>query len=259
LQDVLSQALNPDWKVELGPEASGPVHVEDAAFMGLLVTGTASGNAGLRLARGEAAAIGRAFIGEPPDPAAEFGADQREALEELLRQAFGLATTALGASFDQIWLQLDNTISLSEPSQRVPLVLTSGSVPQPMLWELWISSELADSLNHADQAPAAPAPQPAASPPPAPPEEAAPDAPPDLCRLSGVQVEITLRFGHRWLTLREISQLTSGGVVELAESVAEPVEVVIGERVIARGEIVSVDGCYGVRITETPEVVAPIR
>jgi flagellar motor switch protein FliN/FliY len=75
----------------------------------------------------------------------------------------------------------------------------------------------------------------------------------DLSLLAGVEVEITLRFGHRWLTLREIAELTSGAVVELDESVAEPVEVVVGDRVIARGEIVSVDGCYGVRITETPE------
>ena len=68
-----------------------------------------------------------------------------------------------------------------------------------------------------------------------------------------MEVEVTLRFGHRWLTLRDILNLASGAVVELEESVAEPVEVLVGDRVLARGEIVSVDGCYGVRILETSE------
>jgi flagellar motor switch protein FliN/FliY len=39
-------------------------------------------------------------------------------------------------------------------------------------------------------------------------------------------------------------------VVELNRTVAEPVEVVVNNCVIARGEVVVVDGNYGVKITE---------
>ena len=114
-----------------------------------------------------------------------------------------------------------------------------------------MSAELADSLIAADQAPSAsdgPAPLPVTS------DAQSQDVPADLSVLAGVEVEIMLRFGHRRLPLREITTFSSGAVVELDESVAEPVEVVVGDRVVARGEIVSVDGCYGVRITETSDL-----
>jgi len=252
LQDVLSQALSPDWKVQVGAEEAAALAEETSAFIGLLVTGTISGNAGLLLARADAAMIARAFVGEPPQESAEFGEEQREAVEELMRQVFALATTALEASFEQVWIQLDKAVSVAEPCQHISLLVTSESRPAPLVLELRLSSELAGSLAAADSAPAVPAPDP-----PEPPRAAADspsqDGTPDLSVLAGVEVLISLRFGHCSLPLKQIADLAAGAVVELDESVAEPVEIVVGERVIARGEIVSVDGCYGVRITDTLE------
>jgi len=252
LQDVLSQALSPDWKVQVGTEEPAALAAETSAFVGLLVTGTISGNAGLLLARADAAMIARAFVGEPPQESAEFGEEQREAVEELLRQVFALATTALEATFDQVWIQLDKAVSVAEPCQRVSFLVTSDSRPEPMVFELRLSPELTNSLAAADSAPAIPSPD-APEQPRAAADLPSQDATPDLSVLAGVEVLIMLRFGHRLLSLKEITNLTAGSVVELDESLAEPVEVVVGERVIARGEIVSVDGCYGVRITDTLE------
>lgn len=65
-----------------------------------------------------------------------------------------------------------------------------------------------------------------------------------------VELDATLRFGHRQLSLREILELTSGSVVELDRQVDEPVELILDGRVIARGEAVIIDGNYGMRITE---------
>ena len=45
-------------------------------------------------------------------------------------------------------------------------------------------------------------------------------------------------------------KLTSGSIVELNRAVLEPVEVIVNNCVIARGEVVVVDGNYGVRITK---------
>lgn len=65
-----------------------------------------------------------------------------------------------------------------------------------------------------------------------------------------VELNATLRFGQRQLTLRDILNLTSGSVVELDRQVDEPVELVLDGRVIARGEAVIIDGNYGMRITD---------
>lgn len=70
-----------------------------------------------------------------------------------------------------------------------------------------------------------------------------------------VELNATLRFGQRQLTLREILDLTSGSVVELDRQVDEPVELVLDGRVIARGEAVIIDGNYGMRITEILQFV----
>jgi flagellar motor switch protein FliN/FliY len=65
-----------------------------------------------------------------------------------------------------------------------------------------------------------------------------------------VELNVTLRFGQRRLTLREVLELTSGSVVELDRQVEEPVELLLEGKVIARGEAVVIDGNYGLRVTE---------
>ncbi len=74
-----------------------------------------------------------------------------------------------------------------------------------------------------------------------------------LHRVIDVPLAVTLRFGQRQMTLRELLALTTGSLVELDRQVEEPVDLMLGERVLARGEVVIVDGNYGLRITEIVE------
>jgi flagellar motor switch protein FliN/FliY len=70
-----------------------------------------------------------------------------------------------------------------------------------------------------------------------------------------VELNVTLRFGRRRLTLREVLDLTSGSVVELDRQVEEPVELLLDGVVIAKGEAVVIDGNYGLRVTEVLQPV----
>jgi flagellar motor switch protein FliN/FliY len=81
------------------------------------------------------------------------------------------------------------------------------------------------------------------------------DAKANLDLVLDVELSVTLRFGQRQLSLREVLDLTSGSVVELDRQVDEPVELVLDGRVVARGEAVIIDGNYGMRITQ---VLQPI-
>jgi flagellar motor switch protein FliN/FliY len=67
--------------------------------------------------------------------------------------------------------------------------------------------------------------------------------------LMSVKLPIRVLMGRTQMSLREITQLGSGSVVELDCSPDDPVELVVNDRVIAHGEIVVVGGNYGVRIT----------
>jgi flagellar motor switch protein FliN/FliY len=70
-----------------------------------------------------------------------------------------------------------------------------------------------------------------------------------------VELNVTLRFGQRQLSLREVLELTSGSVVELDRQVDEPVDLFLDGKVVARGEAVIIDGNYGMRITQVLQPV----
>ena len=52
------------------------------------------------------------------------------------------------------------------------------------------------------------------------------------------------------MVLEEIVKLGVGSVIELNSGIDQPVELVVNNRILARGEVVTVDGFYGIRITE---------
>jgi flagellar motor switch protein FliN len=65
-----------------------------------------------------------------------------------------------------------------------------------------------------------------------------------------VDLPLVVRFGRAVMPLRSVADLSPGSVVDMGRSPDEPVELLVGERLIARGEVVIVGGNYGVRITE---------
>ena len=66
--------------------------------------------------------------------------------------------------------------------------------------------------------------------------------------LLDVELPVGVSFGKAILPLRDVIKLTTGSIVELNRSVSEPVQVIVNNCVIAKGEVVVVDGNYGVRI-----------
>lgn len=65
-----------------------------------------------------------------------------------------------------------------------------------------------------------------------------------------LQLAASIRFGETEMLLEDIIKLGVGSVIELNSTIDEPVDLVVNGRVLARGEVVVVDGYYGIRITE---------
>jgi|GEM_PF-2373703 len=68
--------------------------------------------------------------------------------------------------------------------------------------------------------------------------------------LMSVQVPVSVCFGATQIRMKDLLSLSSGSVVELNQALHDNVEVRVNDRVIARGEVVAVDGHYGVRVLE---------
>ena len=68
--------------------------------------------------------------------------------------------------------------------------------------------------------------------------------------LMDVELPVSISFGRTQIPLRDVLKLTTGSIVELNRGVGEPVEVLVNHSLIARGEVVVMDGNYGVRIQQ---------
>ncbi len=77
-----------------------------------------------------------------------------------------------------------------------------------------------------------------------------------------VQLPVRVRIGTKTLLLKDVLNMDIGSVVELDQLANEPLDILVGEKIIAKGEVVIVDGNFGVQIVEigTPkEILSQLR
>jgi flagellar motor switch protein FliN len=89
--------------------------------------------------------------------------------------------------------------------------------------------------------------------------EMTPAASENLQMLMDVDLDLSVSFGKTRLLLQDVLKLASGSIVELNRSASDPVEVLVNNSVVARGEVVVVDGNYGIRVTEVVSQSARLR
>jgi flagellar motor switch protein FliN/FliY len=77
--------------------------------------------------------------------------------------------------------------------------------------------------------------------------------------LLDVELPIRVSFGNSEMPLKDVLKLGPGSVIELNKSVNDPVTVIVNHKPIAKGEVVMVDGNYGVRILEVESTADRIR
>ncbi len=72
----------------------------------------------------------------------------------------------------------------------------------------------------------------------------------NLDLLMDVDMKLTVELGRARLKFRDVLNLTSGSVVELAKLTSEPVDIIVNGALLATGEVVVVDDHFAVRITK---------
>lgn len=68
--------------------------------------------------------------------------------------------------------------------------------------------------------------------------------------LAGVHVELSVELGRSRLSMQDLLTLAPGAVVELDRPADAAVDILVNGTVVARGEVVVVNGEFGVRISE---------
>ena len=75
----------------------------------------------------------------------------------------------------------------------------------------------------------------------------------DLSLLADIPVEVAVEIGRLRMPLRDLLSLEPGAVLELDRAADAPVDVLVNGRLVARGEVVVIDGEFGVRVTDLVE------
>jgi flagellar motor switch protein FliN/FliY len=264
LAQVLTQMAGVPFALEsvLASPPETPLPQESDLRAVVAAAGSLHGEMSLRVPSVVVLAVGQLLLQESPDGAASLKPDHLDAVQEFLRQAAGLVATALSPKWGDAQLRVETGTAPPTWSagERVWLVSTSQT-PCRVLLEWQLSSALVASLRPSHDVQDQAAQDQAQNKDdkgslPAGPTQASAPAPGKLDLLMDVELGVTLRFGKRSMLLREVLELDAGSVVELDRQVLEPADLLLDGRLIARGEVVVVDGNYGLRVLE---VVSPPR
>ena len=71
-----------------------------------------------------------------------------------------------------------------------------------------------------------------------------------------IPLYVTVELGRSKMLINDLLQLGQGSVVELTKLVGEPLEVLVNNKLVARGEVVVVNEKFGVRLTD---IVTPME
>src|SRR5271166_176204 len=213
-------------------------------------SGGLRGEMTLRLAPASVLQLAQIFMSEPSAPEAPPTTDHRDAVIELLRQVSGIVSSSAKARWGELQLRVELAAVAASWTPAAAFWLQTGEEgPRRMTLELGLSAALVAELR-AEKAEAAAI---KATPVSTPPVSSAADSGRGtgaLERLMEVQLALTLRFGSRQLLLREVLDLGPGAVVELDRRVEDPVDLLLDGKLVARGEVVVIDGSYGLRVTD---------
>jgi flagellar motor switch protein FliN len=271
--EVLGQITGSVVPCTVGAEAPADlVPAGEGDFWAMVTSsGALRGEMSLRLAAANVLHMAQIFMNEPATSGVQPTSDHQDAVVELLRQVSGKVASAAKARWGEVQLRVECAPSAPSWPSAGTLWLQAGEPGTAgMILEFGLSAALVAELR-ADKSEAAKA---AAAPGLSAPGVSAPGlSAPGLSEhlsvsasgalssaseplagtldlLMDVHLAMTMRFGARKLLLREVLDLGPGAVVELDRKVEEPVDLLLDGRLVARGEVVLIEGNYGLRVTE---------
>jgi flagellar motor switch protein FliN/FliY len=240
------------------------------------------GNLSFLLGRADAAALADLILGGEGATKEALDEGDLDALREAMTQVAGSGAPTLSATlgtevgFGPPEVKTVGQSTLAEDLGLSQAFLATGTLKVEELLEgplrILLAVPLAQQLAHAggDEAEEAPAAQGAAPPATAPSGEtaaahgrSATAPPPDIRNIDlilDIEVEVMVRLGEAQMTLREIQQLRPGSIVNLDKDTDARVELVVNDKIIAKGELVVVGSDhFALRITEIETPIERIR
>jgi flagellar motor switch protein FliN/FliY len=191
------------------------------------------------LDRPGAAAITALMTGIEGEPSDEVVLDTLREVMAQAASALALAPVAKGATLTVA--EVAPAEDREPDGERLAFAIGAEKLGSPLAVTLFggVAPKAAESVAAA----AAPASTPA-------PAEPAPATDDRIGVILDIDLPLVVRFGRTEMPLRQLTRLGPGSVIDLGRSPDDPVDVLVSNRVVARGEVVVVSGSYGIRILD---------
>jgi flagellar motor switch protein FliN/FliY len=218
----------------------------------IAVSGDVEGTMKVALAPSLATGIGSLMMGEEEAIVKkDIDEDDLDATKEIISNIFGSFSTALGAQKDFPKLSfkvaniefLDDDLSVDFKDMKSAFVhsMTISSITDQIIFA--IDENLNKEINKEEE-PVKGGIRQALS------EELNSEEMRNIALIMDVQLPVRVRIGSKKMLLKDVLSMDIGSVIELNQLANDPLEILVGDKVIAMGEVVIVDGNFGVQITE---------
>ncbi|MFA6197105.1 MAG: flagellar motor switch protein FliY [Sulfurimonas sp.] len=221
------------------------------------VSGDVNANVMVALPPNLSTSLSDMMMGEEPSDREDVSDDDLDATKEIISNIFGAISNSLSGqkempvlsfSIDKIEFQQDEPeISLEEYSKMYVYKFNLGSINSLLMF---IMDEKLQNALFAPENKANPASE----------SMSYNDAMPSNVNLSSnemnnislimdVKLPVRVRIGKKRMLLKDVLNMDIGSVIELNQLANDPLEILVDNHVIALGEVVIVDGNFGVQIT----------
>ena len=208
-----------------------------------------------------ATALGDMMLGGEGEGKDTMDDDDLDATKEIVSNIVGAVTTALGAQNElpQLSLKVENIefipedqeVDLEAYSKMVVYNFALGSINA--LYMLIVDESVESMLSGGAAAAETPAVAPSGD------EEPAAAAAPahkldegemkNIGLIMDVKLPVRVRIGQKRMLLKDVLTMDIGSVIELNQLANDPLDILVDDKVIAQGEVVIVDGNFGIQIT----------
>jgi flagellar motor switch protein FliN len=248
LAATMTKDIGSPWLISAVPDTESTPDQSERVRIGLTLDGSLRGAFLLEFHRAEAVMLASKLLRQSID---EFGTEQSDALLKSIEAGASEFRSALAKEYGAFTIQASLTYEPASDVRNVVHATVADDDANRVSMSIYLNPALAEALAlHSAMGSVVVEAWKSAAGKPIP-------EPLNLNLVMDVELNVTLRFGQRQLTLREVLDLTSGSVIELDRQVEEPVELLLEGKVIARGEAVVIDGNYGLRVTEVSQPFSP--
>ncbi|AFL67644.1 flagellar motor switch protein FliY [Sulfurospirillum barnesii] len=245
----LSKEENGESKLKLSPPL---------AKLDIRVGGDMQGHMRVTLAASLATAIGDMMLGGDGTEKEEMDAEDLDATKEIISNILSSFSRSLGSQKNMPKLEFEiESVDFIEATSQIDF----KGYEKLFIYNLAIQNShdmIAFAISHeliplVEEMPQASVPKevvPESA--PIEPKKVAPNMSPEeisnIELIKDVRLPIRVRIGSKKMLLKDVLSMDIGSVIELDQLANDPLEILVGDKVIAMGEVVIVDGNFGVQI-----------